>query len=144
MLNLTSHLALPGFVLSIIVLALRGNLISSMPVVALGQLFGLALMIWARAIFPKGSFRVTAKPAGSTVLRKGPYRLIRHPMYAGAMLILWTSIAGHASTVNAAIGLSASALVLGKILFEEQLLKVSLPGYPEYARATKALIPYIF
>jgi protein-S-isoprenylcysteine O-methyltransferase Ste14 len=59
------------------------------------------------------------------------------------MLILWGSIAGHASVGNAGIGLVASLFVLGKIVREERLLRTSLPGYNRYARSTKALIPFV-
>jgi protein-S-isoprenylcysteine O-methyltransferase Ste14 len=65
-------------------------------------------------------------------------------MYAGALLFLWASIAGHASTVEVAVGVFASAVVLGKIVVEERFLKASYPGYAEYARTTKALIPFVF
>jgi protein-S-isoprenylcysteine O-methyltransferase Ste14 len=143
MLNIMSLVALPAFVLCIAVLAVRGSLISSMPVVIACQVCGLALMVWARVAFPKGSFRVTAEPAGSQVLQRGPYRFIRHPMYAGALLILWMSIAGHLTIFNAGIGSLATVAILGKILLEERLLRASFSDYAQYTRSTKALIPLI-
>jgi protein-S-isoprenylcysteine O-methyltransferase Ste14 len=100
-------------------------------------------MIWARAVFPKGSFHVAVKPAGSVIIQTGPYRFIRHPMYAGALLILWGSIAGHVSIANVGIGFMVSLVVLGKIVAEERLLRASFPGYEQYARSTKAVIPFV-
>jgi len=114
-----------------------------MPVVIACQVCALAVMLWARSVFPKGSFRVSAHPAGAQVLQTGPYRFLRHPMYAGAMLILWAGIAGHFSLLHAGIGAVATVAVLGKIFFEERLLRASLPGYEPYARSTKALIPFV-
>jgi protein-S-isoprenylcysteine O-methyltransferase Ste14 len=104
---------------------------------------GLAVVVWARVVFPKGSFRVAAKPACSAIIQTGPYRFIRHPIYAGALLILWGSIAGHVSIANAGIGFVVSLLVLGKMVAEERLLRASFPGYEQYARSTKAVIPFV-
>ena len=114
-----------------------------MPVVIACQVCGLAVVLWARTVFPKGSFRVTAQPAAGQVLQSGPYRIIRHPIYAGALLILWAGIAGNFSLLHAGIGAVATVAVLGKIFFEERLLRASLPVYEPYARSTKALIPFV-
>ncbi len=143
MLNMMSLVALPIFILSVLALAVQRSLVSPLPAVIACQLCGLGLMVWARVAFPKGSFSVTAKPAGQRVIQAGPYRLIRHPMYSGALLLLWASIAGHLSIVNVAIGIVASVAVLGKIILEERLLRASFPGYADYARSTKALIPFV-
>ena len=143
MMHLISLVAFPAFLLSLLTLGLRGDLFSSAPAVIACQVIGFAVMVWARAVFPRGSFSFGARPVSSTIVQAGPYRLIRHPIYAGAMLILWGSIAGHASIANAGIGFVASLFVLGKIVHEERLLRTSLPGYDQYARSTKALIPFV-
>lgn len=36
-----------------------------------------------------------------------------------------------------------SLVVLGKIVAEERLLRASFPGYEQYARSTKAVIPFV-
>ena len=141
--HLISVVALPAFLLSLLMLGLEGDLFSSAPGVIACQVGGLAVMIWARAVFPKGSFRVAVKPASSVIIQTGPYRFIRHPMYAGALLILWGSIAGHLSVANVGIGFVVSLVVLGKIVVEERLLRASFPGYEQYARTTKAVIPFV-
>jgi len=124
-------------------LGLKGDLFSAAPGVIVCQAIGFAVMLWSRLSFPRGSFSFGAKPVSSTIVTAGPYKLIRHPIYAGAMLILWGSIAGHASLANAGIGLVASLFVFGKIAHEEQLLRASLPGYTQYAHSTKAIIPFV-
>ena len=53
MMHLISVVALPVFVLSLLVLGLKGDLFSSAPGVIACQVGGLAVMIWARAVFPK-------------------------------------------------------------------------------------------
>jgi len=143
MMHLISVVALPVFVLSLVVLGLKGDFFSSAPGVIACQVGGLALMVWARRVFPKRSFRFAAKPAVSAIIQTGPYRFVRHPIYAGALLILWGSIAGHLSIVNVGIGFVVSLVVLGKIVVEERLLRASFPGYEQYARSTKAVIPFV-
>ncbi len=96
-----------------------------------------------RRVFPKGRFRFSAKPAVSAIIQTGPYRFIRHPIYAGALLILWGSIAGHLSITNFGIGFVVSLVILGKIVVEERLLRASFPDYEQYARSTKAVIPFV-
>jgi protein-S-isoprenylcysteine O-methyltransferase Ste14 len=143
MMHLISMIAFPVFLLSLFTLGLKGDLFSSAPGVIACQVIGFAVMLWSRASFPSGSFSFGAKPVSSTIVTAGPYKLIRHPIYAGAMLILWGSVAGHASFVNAGIGLAATFFTLGKIVHEERLLRSSLPGYEQYARSTKAVIPFV-
>ncbi len=143
MMRLISVVALPVFVLGPVILGLKGDLFSSAPGVIACQVGGLALMVWGRRVFPKGSFRFSAKPAVSAIIQTGPYRFIRHPIYAGALLILWGSVAGHVSIANVGIGFVVSLVVLGKIVEEERLLRASFPGYEQYTRSTKAVIPFV-
>ena len=87
---------------------------------------------------------MSAKPAGSATIQRGPYRYIRHPMYTASVLLVWSSIAGHPSTVNVLIGLVPTAIVLAKIIAEERYLRARYPDYANYARSTKRMIPLVF
>ena len=130
--------------LVLLVLLIRGDLLSRSPWVILGQMAAVLLMVWARRSFHAGQFRVTPAPSASgLLLTRGPYRLIRHPMYAGALLLLWSSALGHWSRVNALLALVASAAVLIRISDEERALRAHFPDYAEYSRRTKRLIPYL-
>jgi hypothetical protein len=69
--HLIPVVALPGFLLGILILGLEGDLFSSAPGVIACQVGGLAVVVWAQAAFPKGSFRFAAKPAGSVIIQSG-------------------------------------------------------------------------
>lgn len=79
------------------------------------------------------------------VIDSGPYRLVRHPMYAGGLIFL--------AGIPLALG-SAWALLFFIPLFvaivvrlrdEERFLAEALPGYADYCARTKyRLIPGIF
>lgn len=143
MAKLVANLGLFILLLALAALALLHRLFSPSPLVIAGQVAGIALAVWARRSFAMGSFRITADPAADSILRRGPYRFIRHPMYAAALLVVWSSVLGHWSAVSAAIGGVVLALLVLRIAIEERLLRARYPDYTEYARSTRCLVPFL-
>jgi len=77
-----------------------------------------------------------------TVVSRGIYRFIRHPIYAGDLLLL----AGLELALNSWLILFVALLtpvVLRQAIREEQMLVSTLPGYNSYCRRTKRFIPYV-
>lgn len=107
------------------------------------QLGAFGLIVWARRSFPSRAFRVSAGPGGDRVIRQGPYRLIRHPMYAGALIFFWVAIVAHPTWWTGLLGLVVTAAAGGRIAWEERLLRERFDGYAEYVRDTKAVIPFV-
>jgi protein-S-isoprenylcysteine O-methyltransferase Ste14 len=78
------------------------------------------------------------------VVDRGPYRWVRHPLYAGEIVsCLGLGIAA-GSAAAAALWLTLCALQAYRALREEQVLLRALPGYRRYRARTAALIPGIF
>lgn len=127
----------------ILYLAISGNLLSWSPFVIAGQLLALTLSIWARQSFQKGQFSIGAEPGQGPLLSVGPYRTIRHPIYAAALLLVWASILGHLSIVTAVVGALLTGAIAVRIVTEEQFLRARYPGYAEYARTSKRLVPFV-
>jgi protein-S-isoprenylcysteine O-methyltransferase len=81
--------------------------------------------------------------AGHEVIRSGPYRVLRHPAYAGALLALvgigvvfgsWPALALCVAPIAAAL--------VQRIRVEEAALEAALgEPYGEYERSTSRLIP---
>jgi protein-S-isoprenylcysteine O-methyltransferase Ste14 len=72
----------------------------------------------------------------------GLYRWVRHPIYAGDVLLLL----GLELALNswAAAGVVALAVyVRGQAMKEEQALLQSLPGYDQYCRRTARFLPFL-
>ncbi len=79
------------------------------------------------------------------VVDDGPYRLIRHPGYAGSLLT-WTGFAltsGSLSVVVVVTGVLGRAY-RRRIAAEEVLLRRDLADYVEYSRRTKRVVPFIW
>ena len=138
-----ANFALPILILAILYLMITGNFFSSSSFVIAAQVLALALMIWARRSFQSGQFSTNAEPKEGTLMSNGPYRFIRHPMYAASLLLSWSSILGHLSTITMIIGLIITLNIANRIGVEEQYLREHFPDYTEYARKTKRILPYL-
>jgi protein-S-isoprenylcysteine O-methyltransferase Ste14 len=87
---------------------------------------------------------MSAPPGGTSTIRRGPYRFIRHPMHAAALLFVWASVLGHVSVLTLAIGLAITVVVLIRVVVAERLLPTTDADSGNCALATKALVPYLF
>ncbi len=105
----------------------------------LANILGYALFLWAmssNAFFSEG-VRIQEE-RGHTVATGGPYRYVRHPGYAGAIVagmatpFLLGSLWGLIPAV-----LSATLYVVRTGLEDRTLMK-ELPGYKEYAQQTRS------
>jgi len=141
---ISSPLPLLFVIAAIVGLGVTGNLFSSSPYVIAAQVAAVALNVWARISFQKGTFRVTAAPGAASLITRGPYRFIRHPMYSAALIFIWAGVASHLSGWTLAIGITATALCIVRVVAEERLLRAKYPEYLDYSRSTKALIPFVF
>jgi protein-S-isoprenylcysteine O-methyltransferase Ste14 len=82
--------------------------------------------------------------AGQTVADRGPYRWVRHPMYAVSLAIwFWLPLALGSFMALPVAALMVPIIIL-RLLNEEKVLQRDLPGYSEYCRRTPCrLIPFI-
>ena len=125
-------------------LLVTGRLLSWSPWAWGPQLAAVALALWARAAFARGQFSVFPEPAHAVLVESGPYRWIRHPMYAAAEIVLWSGVLRHLSPVTLAAGLCALAVVIVRVRDEEARLRAGVPGWAEYARRTRRFVPFVF
>jgi protein-S-isoprenylcysteine O-methyltransferase len=105
---------------------------------------GAALAVSARVILGKNwSATVTIKQ-DHEIIRRGPYALVRHPMYSGFLLaLLGTALA--IGEVRGLFGLGFVFLGLWlKLRTEERFLMEQFGTlYIQYREETKALIPFV-
>ncbi|HSS77306.1 MAG TPA: isoprenylcysteine carboxylmethyltransferase family protein [Thermoanaerobaculia bacterium] len=124
-------------------LALSDSLLGNGPLTIGLQIAAIALMIWARVTFGMRSFHYAANPTGGGLVTTGPYRFVRHPIYAAILLFVWTGIGANWSLRAAALGLVATIMTILRMHFEEALVVERYPDYEDYARRTRRVIPYL-
>jgi len=104
---------------------------------------GLALAVWARVYLGLNWGMPMSRRAEPELVTTGPYRTIRHPIYAGIILgLAGTAIAVSPSWLNAVAVLGAYFL-LSAVIEERTMARLFPAAYPPYKRATKMLIPYV-
>lgn len=99
---------------------------------------GAALSCWALLALGR-SFAVLAAPR--PVVRRGPYRFVRHPLYAGELLMWAAACALLPTAVAVGLVVAAIAALALRIRAEEQVLGRD-PMYRAYAAAVPGrLVP---
>jgi protein-S-isoprenylcysteine O-methyltransferase Ste14 len=122
-----------------------------LPRTALSQIVGVAICIyglmftlWARrTLAGNWSSDVTFK-RDHELIRTGPYRLVRHPIYTG-ILVMCLGTAIHIGQLRGVFSLLLVAIGFWiKLSQEERLLLRHFPDtYPVYQREVKALVPFV-
>ena len=139
-----------GFVGLLVVPALEFRLTGShvpLAVVVIGDLlfvlgFGFIARVYRENTFTSATIQVIED---QRVIATGPYTIVRHPMYASALVYL----IGTPLALGSYRGLLALVLMMPflvwRLLDEERLLAQELPGYTEYQRRVRfRLLPFIW
>jgi len=106
--------------------------------------FGLLITLWSRwSLAGNWSSEVAFKPAHELV-KTGPYRFVRHPIYSGLLLMCLGTVVG-AGQLHSWLGF----LLLGigfwiKLKKEERLMLRHFPDeYQAYKSEVEALVPFV-
>lgn len=107
---------------------------------------GLAFRAWSIHVLARWFTVDVAIGPDHQLVRSGPYRLLRHPSYTGALLTFYGfGLALGSAWSLAALVLVVTAAFLWRIRVEEAALRGAFPdAYPAYARETKRLIPGVW
>jgi len=107
------------------------------------QVLAIGLMVWARVTCGKRSFHAGANPTEGGLVTSGPYRFLRHPIYAAATYFVWAGVVSY-QTVEAFVAAVVVTLCLViRMFLEEQFLSATYPEYQQYSKRTKRLIPFL-
>ena len=145
-LSTVRQLSIVGFLLLVAATAgliLRSAILAVEPIGITVQALSIGLMIWARLTFGVRSFHASAEPTSGGIVTTGPYRFLRHPIYAAIGYFLWTAAISHASTVSIVLALAATAGIAARISAEERLLLLRYPEYAAYAARTRRVVPFL-
>ena len=105
---------------------------------------GIAIATWARVCLGRNWGMPMTVRARPTLVRSGPYRVVRHPIYSGLLLAAFGSalVTGPGWLV---VVFGAGAYFVVSLRVEENDMASAFPDqYPEYAGHTKRLIPFVY
>lgn len=106
----------------------------------------LALITWAVVVnpFAEKSVRIQTD-RGHRVITSGPYRFVRHPMYVGLILLFVSTALVWGSVWVLRLNAIMAVLIIWRTACEDQTLRQKLPGYEQYAAATRyRLLPGVW
>ncbi len=109
------------------------------------EVAGIALCLWSILIMGLGNFNAQpeVKP-GANLIRKGPYSIIRNPMYAGLLLFFGSGLLDSFNWTGAFVYFVLVVTFGLKIQAEEKFLTNRFGKiYREYKRATYRIIPFV-
>lgn len=108
--------------------------------VALG--FYLIYLVYRENTFTSATVEIAVD---QKVISTGPYGIVRHPMYASALLYLGGTPTALGSYWGLAAFVAMLPFLIWRLFDEEKMLAESLPGYREYRRRVRhRLIPGIW
>lgn len=132
---------LPGFDRRFGWSSVPGALVAAADVVVLAG-YGLFVLVIRENSFAS---RVVEVEARQRVVSTGPYAVVRHPMYVANILIYLASPLALGSFWAFLPALLTPAVMVARILNEEEVLKDKLEGYADYlGRVRYRLIPGVW
>lgn len=105
---------------------------------------GVGLMVVSAAALGP-SLTVLPRPRARAVLvQEGIYRVVRHPIYFGVILLALGWAVWRGSLLHFALAVTIGVFFDTKARREEQWLVERFPDYEDYRRRTRKLIPWIY
>jgi protein-S-isoprenylcysteine O-methyltransferase Ste14 len=102
-------------------------------------------MVWARLTFGVRSFHATANTTKGGLVTNGPYRWLRHPIYAALIYFFWSCvIAFPFEETIIGVLLITVGLMIRIFLEEKSLVDTYMQQYLDYSKQTKRIIPFLF
>jgi protein-S-isoprenylcysteine O-methyltransferase Ste14 len=115
--------------------------------VILGDILVAAGFLIVLRVFQENAFTAATieVAADQKVISTGPYAVVRHPMYAGALVLLFgTALALGSSWGSVPFGVM-TLTIAARLLDEERFLANNLPGYTDYCQRVRyRLIPFVW
>lgn len=112
----------------------------SFVMVAIG--FYIVFLVFRENSFTSGTIEVVNE---QKVISTGPYHVVRHPMYAGAFLLLLFTPLALGSWVAIPLPIPLILVIIVRLLAEERFLSANLQGYTQYCNEVHyRLIPFVW
>jgi protein-S-isoprenylcysteine O-methyltransferase Ste14 len=108
--------------------------------VAIG--FYLVFLVFKENTFASATIEIATD---QKVITTGPYSMVRHPMYSGALIMLFGTPLALGSWWGLLVLIPFILIIILRLLDEEKFLSKNLPGYNEYCQKVRyRLIPLLW
>jgi protein-S-isoprenylcysteine O-methyltransferase Ste14 len=113
---------------------------TALVVAAVGVFGAYILAVWG-LLYLRKSFSII--PEARRVVSGGPYRFIRHPLYAAEIIVGICGVLDRPKLWGMVALVIFVVAQLVRSVFEERLLSRTFPEYAEYRKRTWRLIPFV-
>jgi len=105
---------------------------------------GIAILISGRRHLGRNWSQTVAAKQGHELVTSGPYRYVRHPMYAGGCIAcIGSAIVAGGAFIFLLVFLGA--IFVWRVGAEDRLMERQFPNeYPKYKKRTKAMLPFVW
>ncbi|MBS1667502.1 MAG: isoprenylcysteine carboxylmethyltransferase family protein [Bacteroidetes bacterium] len=108
-------------------------------------ILSMFVAFWSIITMRKSKLRISPIPAvTATLIIDGPYKYIRHPMYASILLAAIGLLFLNFSWIRLGLAITLMLVLLVKLEWEEKMLSKKFTNYLDYKKRTKRLLPLVF
>ena len=126
-------------------IVVTGPVVPANPWLQVLEFLGILLGVWAILSMGPGNFNITPDvKRESELVTAGPYRWIRHPMYAALLLATLPLALDALSPVRIGLWIVLLVDLVLKLNYEEGLLQAAHKGYGKYMQKSWRLVPFIY
>jgi protein-S-isoprenylcysteine O-methyltransferase Ste14 len=105
----------------------------------------VVLGVWTLGYNRWGNFNIRPElRRGARLVTGGPYRHIRHPMYASVLLGVGALVVADSRPWRIALLAALLVVLMLKAAREEEYLRAAFPEYAAYASRTWRLVPFVY
>ncbi|MGZ8254009.1 MAG: methyltransferase family protein [Burkholderiaceae bacterium] len=105
----------------------------------------VVLGVWTLGCNRWGNFNIRPElRSGAKLVTGGPYRWIRHPMYASLLLGVGALVYADPRVWRIALLVALLVVLIAKAAREEAYLRAAFPEYSAYASRTWRLVPFVY
>ena len=102
---------------------------------------GLGLLVWSGRTLGRNLTPLPTPVAGGSLVQRGPYRHVRHPIYTALLLFAGGWTVARDGGVSVAATLLLGALLRHKARIEDAALAARHPDHAAYRARTGAFLP---